>query len=265
MPTPSSEAAPITRPFAAVRRAFVERDDPAVRSPLETLMSGQAGSGGGAGGRLRIALLLSILWVQAQPPYSSHRVAPWWARLLQLPDPTGTGARQIRDALHDLEERAFISLTRTDGGVNEIRLLEELGRGRLYTYPDPALQQLYMRIPRALWAEGWIAAMSGRALAVYLAVLANSGWRDVDFWMSPGLFHERYGMGETTRKKGFQDLVDLGALDVVARATTVQQGSRTFRRNVYTLRPELRSTPVPLAATTTTSTLILPTNTPRTA
>lgn len=203
-------------------------------------MSGHAGSGGGAGGRLRIALLLSILWVQAQPPYTSHRVAGWWARLLQLPDPPGTGARQIRDALHDLENRGFISLTLTDTGTNEIRVLNETGNGQRYTFPDPK-EETYVRVPRALWADGWIAAMSGRALSVYLAVLSNAGWQGESFWLSSGRFHERYGMGETTRKKGFQDLVELGVLDVTARATTAQEGSRTFRRNVYSLNPDLRS------------------------
>lgn len=248
---PSEEAARLTRPGAAVRSLFVERDDPLSRTPLESLLSGRtaAGGGGGAGGKLRIALLLSILWVQAHPPYTSTRVAPWWARLLQLADPEGTGARQVRDTLHELRDRGFVSLTPTHTGVNEIRLLNELGTGDRYTFPSPADGERYFRIPRQLWADGWMRAMTGRALAVYLATLSNAGWKQEPFWISSDLFHSRYGMGDTTRKKGFRELVDLGVLDIDSYSTTRQEGTRTFRRNVYTFNPDLDSPTLDTAAT----------------
>jgi hypothetical protein len=155
----------------------------------------------------------------------------------------GNGARQIRDALHDLDERGFIAIVQVETGSNEIQLLSELGTGAAYSPPNPTENERYMRLPRKLWADGWIAEMSGRALSTYVAVMANSGWQDQPFWLAANHFHELYGMGETTRKKGFSELVNIGALDVTAKSTTKMAGMRTFRRNVYTLRPDLSSGP----------------------
>jgi hypothetical protein len=130
---------------------------------------------------------------------------------------------------------------------NQIGLLRETGTGEAYTFPDPSKGEPYIRIPRTLWTDGWIAKMSGRALAVYLVVLSNSGWQaSREFWISGKLFHERYGLGDTTRKKGFRELTELGVLEVVERAVARREGTRTFRRNVYVLREELRSGSVPL-------------------
>lgn len=230
----------ISRAAAPVRRSFVERrgDD---RSPLGTLLSGTAApaGGGGRGGRLRVAVLVTLIFVLAQAPHTTTRVARYWAGLLGLEDPEGTGARAIRDALHQLEERGFIKLTETPSGVLEIRLLSEAGTREHYTIPDPGLQELYFRVPRSLWADGLITRLSGRGLALYLIVLSNAGWGEREFWINQKLFAERYGLGETTRKKGLKELVDLGVLDVVSVSQGLS-GTRSFRRNVYSINSKYR-------------------------
>jgi hypothetical protein len=237
-------SASVSRASAAVRRSFVERGELGEPSPLKSLLSGINGPGGGAGGRLRIALLITLLWVVAQPPHTTRRVASWWAALLGLNEPTGSGARAVRDTLHELEARGFVTLTRIGNDSNEISLLNEDGSRRSYTFPAPADGEPYFRVPRLVWDEQWISRLTGRALAIYLIVLSNSGWRDEgDFWISASLFEERYGLGETTRKRGFRELVDLGILEVTAESVTRREGTRTFRRNIYRLTNAFRSTP----------------------
>lgn len=237
----SNEAQQHPRTHAHVRKEFFERPSTSARSPLESLMSRfDASGGGGAGGYLRIALLLSILWIHAAEPYDSKRVAPYWARLLGLQDPTGNGARAIRDTLGELDRRAFIKIEAVDSTKNRILLLNERGEGKKYAPPIPPTE-LYVRVPKALWSEGWITEMSGRALSMYLAVLSYAGWRDEPFWISAREFHARYGMSESTRKKGLADLVALGVLEVIATSTSDREGERTYRRNVYTLIPQLQS------------------------
>jgi len=164
--------------------------------------------------------------------------------VLELGDPAGTGARAIRDTLHELEHRGYISLTRVENDSNEIRLLREDGSRLDYAFPQPVEGDAYFRIPRLIWDEGWLAKLSGRALAIYLIVLSNAGWReDGDFWISAALFEERYGLGETTRKRGFRELVDHGILIVSAQSVTRREGTRTFRRNIYRVADEFRSPP----------------------
>lgn len=228
----------ISRTTVAIRRSFVERTETGDPSPLQALLSGTAGAGGGAGGRLRIALLMSLLWVVASPPHTTQRVASYWAQVLGLADPMGTGARSVRDTLGALEERHFVSLTRIPPDKTEIVLRSENGDGRPYAFPNPREGEDYFRVPRAFWSDRLVSQLSGRALAVYLVVLANADWRsEREFWISRELFHERYGLGDTTRKRGFKELVDRGILDVTERSVTSQSGSRTFRRNIYTLNP----------------------------
>lgn len=51
---------------------------------------------------------------------------------------------------------------------------------------------------------------------------------------------------QTMYGRGVRELVDLGVLDVIGTSTAGQEGTRTFRRNVYSLRDDLRSVPTSL-------------------
>lgn len=239
----------IKRASVAVRRSFVEKEGDR-KSPLGSLLSSTASSGGGRGGRLRVALLMTLLWVIASGDFTSIRVSRYWSSVLGMPDPDGLGARAVLDTLHELEARGFVGLEETRNGSLKITLLEETGSGRAYTFPDPKTtnpvrefagerKDSYFRIPRSLWDSGMIQNMSGRALAMYLIVLSLAGYDNRQFWINATLFNERYGLGETTRKRGMKELVDLGVLDVafVSRSAPGDATGRSFRRNVYEIHP----------------------------
>lgn len=239
-----SEFDKIKRESAAVRRAFVERPADGGRSPLSLLMSGDNAprGGGGRGGRTRVAVLITLLWVIAREPYDSKRISRYWATLIGEDDPAGAGAHAVLDALHDLADRGFISLDTSGTNRMLITLLRETGDRHSYSFPDPADHDSYFRIPRTLWTSGMIHEMSGRALALYLIVLSHAGWGEREFWINQTLFAERYGLGETTRKKGLRELVDLGVLDIasVSRSLPGELSGRTFRRNIYVIAPAFR-------------------------
>ena len=122
---------------APVRRAFIERTDTAP-SPLSRLLSGTNASrgGGGRGGRLRIALLVTLIWRLARSPHSTIRPARYWAELLHLDDPEGDGARAVRSTLLELERRGFVRTeSRGPGKVPEIILCDESLNGLDYRLP----------------------------------------------------------------------------------------------------------------------------------
>lgn len=244
-----NEADAVNRLSAAIRRSFVERGEDGSASPLSQLMSGANAprGGGGRGGRTRIALLITLLWVIAHEPYDSKRISRYWASLLGEPDPAGAGAHAVLDALHDLQERGFIALDTSGTNRMLITLLRETADNHPYSFPDPKKGDSYFRVPRTLWTTGMIHEMSGRALALYLITLSHAGWGEREFWINQSLFAERYGLGETTRKKGLKELVDLGVLEIasVSRSLPGETSGRTFRRNIYVLTPAFRYEPSP--------------------
>lgn len=209
-------------------------------------MSGRSArrGGGGRGGRTRLALLVTLIWVSAAPPHDSTRPARFWAELIGLDDPTTTGARSISESLVDLEKRGFIVLDHAVGGMPPIvQLLKEDLSRNLYSVPgakkdDEAIEQ-YFRVPKALWMSGIIQEMSGSALAMYLLVLSQVRSDDVEpkVWFSPATFKERFGLGDSTRKTGLRELVDLGILieQVESLDNSGGTANRTYRRKTYSL------------------------------
>ncbi len=127
------------------------------------------------------------------------------------------GAARVAAAARTLSEQEFIRKEQRPGQASRLFLLEETGSGRPYTHPGSAWdaastipreqRPLYFRIPNALWTNGWMAALSGPALFMYLAVLneARSKQR-YNIWFSPAVANERYGLTEVTRRKGLAEL-----------------------------------------------------------
>ncbi len=89
------------------------------------------GHAGGKGGGLRLSLLMSLIWVTARAPYTTSRVAPYWAELLGRDDPQEAGARAIRDALHDLADRGFIQLRSAGRGSKSLSATSRSPRPRM--------------------------------------------------------------------------------------------------------------------------------------
>lgn len=232
---------------APVRRDFIERSDSA-NSPLSQLLSGANTSrgGGGRGGRLRVALVLTLLWQLARSPHTTIRPARYWADLLQLEAPDSSGARTIRSTLLELERRGFIRTEeRGPGKVPEIILMDESLRGVDYKLPYvQAMEEgrdgdtSYFRVPESFWASGLYAKLSGAGLAMYLIAMSRAGWgNQPSFWISPTQFKAQYGLGDSTRKKGLKELVDAGVVTQELRSIDRDghSGYRRFQRSVYTV------------------------------
>ncbi|GAA1250448.1 hypothetical protein GCM10009633_23990 [Janibacter melonis] len=223
---------------APVRVGFL--DDGAGGHPMATLLSSRSGSGGGRGGKTRLALLLSLLWVAGGEGHSATRPASFWARLIGLPDPQGTGARAINSTWAELETRGFVSIrrSRVSGEVPTVTLMNEARPGQPYQTPTGEEGDRYLRVPERLWTMGKLdQELTGAGLAMLVIAIRTYDManRKQSLTFPAVTFKERYGLGESTRKKGLQNLVDLDILDRSDSLTDDDGGfGRRMRpRNTY--------------------------------
>ena len=72
-----------------------------------------------------------------------------WAALLDLPDPEGTGARRVADALRWLEAKRFVEIAAIPGQPHKVTLLDERGEGDQYEVPGAAFNRLRQLEKRA--------------------------------------------------------------------------------------------------------------------
>src|SRR5690606_15988686 len=124
-------------------------------TPLNQLMSSQAAAGGGRGGRQRLALLLTALWVCSREPHNTKHSASWWAEMIGLPDPRGQAAgRSVVANLRELDRRGFIALEAgRNGYLPEVSLRSELGTGAPYVRPHLDPHPSFIRVPETLWTR----------------------------------------------------------------------------------------------------------------
>lgn len=240
------------RTRAPIRRAFIERvsaDDPV--PPLAAMLRG------GRGGAVRVKLELSILWVAAAAPHEVVAPARAWAVLLGLSDPEGRGARRVQDALRWLEENKFVDIVAKPGQPNVIRLRSETGDDSVYELPGAAYNRLrgdrdaaavhrYIQIPDQLWRQGWIATLSGAAVAMLLVLYAELGRNkpaETDLWFSPSQAAAQYALSEDTRTKGLRELQSTGLVSVRRQSITPDTFDFRRLRNVYRLHPDRADTP----------------------
>jgi ribosomal protein S25 len=242
----------VKRDACPLRRAFVERPEGAeggAPTPLASLLRTRD-LVGGKGGGLRISLLMTLIWVNAKPPYSTTRVAAYWAELLGMEDPRGDGARTVRDALHELADRGLIGLHST-GSRMEIFLLNEVEpiapSGKPVLYEPPYGSEPYLPVPRSFWTGGLAADLSGAGIAMYLCALGMTRSDDPEFFISTSFFDERYGISRSSRKRGLAELTERGVLTVTVKEELDTNTFRRVRRNVYRLSKAYRQ-PAPYRA-----------------
>ena len=247
---------------APVRRSFVKRVHPDEVTPLEVLMSAARGkSGGGRGGRTRLALLLSLWWVNSKSPYDSSRPASWWADLIGFTDPD-RGARTVTANMHELVRRRFVTIDPGDPGMaSTVTLLDDMGTGEPYIRPDGTTGSFF-RVPEQLWTTGVIGELNGPALVMYLMMLYyyrrpeatdSTDHRRVPpappIWFANKGFRDSHGLSEDTRLAGIRALQAAGVIDVdsVSVDSSGAAGHRRFRRQLLTLTPKFEP-PLPSAA-----------------
>ena len=239
-------AARTGRERVQVRSAFVEAQSPTSPPPLTQLLRG------GRGGEVKVKLLLSMLFAATAAPYNVNFPARSWAVLLGLPDPETKGAARVNSAIRKLDELGYVRVEKRPGQPSRVFLREETGSKNEYTHPGDVWVAVkdadsrtrrktprYMQLPVELWTSGWIAALSGPALAMLL-ILMNSarGKEPSGLWFSQSVIETRYGLAEATRRKGFDELEAYG-LVAVQRARIVRDELSTGRyRNTYSVNVE---------------------------
>lgn len=255
--TPSSETLEVAhliksrlgkRDHAPVRAAFVGSND-SVRAedevpPLAKILRG------GRGGEVRLKLELSFLWFAVNPPHDLAYPARVWALLVGLEDPDGRGTRRVRQAIAALSTAGLIDVLSRSGQPNRITLLDEGGTGAAYTLPGATYNKYrgtgeewrhrYIQLPDSLWTNGWIATLSGAAVAMLLVLFVELGQKDstkTDLWFSPTWAKKIYGLSEDTRSKGLRELRAAGL--VSARRRSASRDALDLRRLRNTYRLEM--------------------------
>ncbi|MCE5292051.1 MAG: hypothetical protein LLG14_22805 [Nocardiaceae bacterium] len=233
-----------------IRRAFVSRSGSGASSPLGDLMSSRSSrAGGGRGGKQRLALLLTALWVNSRDPYSSQRPASWWADMIGLSDPSSQAAtRSVKANLKELADRKFILLEPGRNGYPAtVTLLSELGSGAPYSRPRLDAHPNYFRVPETLWTRNsLIGKLDARGLAMYLILASyHNAEMKSETWFSERSFRERHGLAEATRLGGLNQLVNLGVANMHQVFPNVQtpDGYRTVKRRYYELTPDFAPPP----------------------
>jgi len=237
---------------APVRNYFVADDREGVKPPMAQLLSASTAGGGGRGGQLRLKLYLSLLWVCAAAPYEVIRPGRAWAGLLGLDDPETRGARRVQEAMRDLQERGLVRILDRGGHASAVTVLSDFGTGQPYSSPSETYNQLkmgganavtlaqhrYFRVPSTLWTTGLISRLTGPGLAMLLVLRCEQQGKDGSpVWFSPDRALTRFGLAESTRRQGLEQL---RAEDLVTTVTRRLSESGDFidvyrRRKVHTL------------------------------
>lgn len=257
--TPSEESLEVARAIKArmgkrnhapIRTTFIgsyalSQEKPDAVPPMARILRG------GRGGEVRLKLELSFLWFAVNPPHDLTFPSRVWATLIGLDDPEGRGTRRVRQAITALAAENLIRVVGQAGRPNKIFLLDEGGNDNSYVLPGEAYNKSkgsgqewrhrYIQIPDTLWTNGWVATLSGAALAMLLVLFAELGQKDAsktDIWFSPSQAKKIYGLSEDTRSKGLRELRGAGL--ITARKRSASKDVLDFRRlrNMYRIELE---------------------------
>lgn len=248
----------VKRQTVPVRAAFIASSDPTMPPPMTFMLRG------GRGGEVKLKLLLSMLWVAVGEPYDVSQPARVWAELIGLDDPEGKGAARVNAAARRLVEGRFLGAEKRPGRPSRLFLREETGSGAPYTHPgshwetkNPKLLKTaprYTRLPSDLWVKGWMAQLSAPALAMLVVLLEQSRGKNFEeLWFSPSVAAKRYGLSETTRRRGIDELAESKVIFVdhmpVGRGgLSMIRQRKTFTINMARLseRPDVTSPAKPI-------------------
>lgn len=241
-----------------LRRNFVASTSPRpeILSPMIRLYRES-----GRGGSTVIRLYIAILWRASQRPFEVSSTAGFWAALLDLKNPTTSGAVSIRRALKKLQEESLIEYKSDKGNGTIITPLREDGSGREYTLPSNSYKKAktlsqrerhaYLRVPTELWKEGIFQSLNGSALVMLLILLNEYSPNAQSIWFSEKIFKERYGLSSRTKSDGIKELRERNLISEISvplsYAGVAGGGNKDMRRRkVYYLnvdRHKLAKTP----------------------
>lgn len=187
----------------------------------------------GRGEGLRLRLMLSMLMLATRAPHKLRPyVAPAYARMLDLADPEVEGARRVNGAQRWLAKHKYISRD-TTRQPPAMAMLRCDGSER----PWSVSGKRWVTVPIALWQNGWIVALSGRALAIYLVLREVTGGRTGGASI-PRRRRAEYGLSPDTWRRGCAELVAHGLIEVTTELVTDDEDwGAKVSRNVYRVLP----------------------------
>jgi hypothetical protein len=178
-----------------------------------------------------------MLLLAVSAPYNITDPIParYWAQALGIDDPEGNGARRVNDAIDWLDKHQFLVSERRRGAPGPVRLLSQKGTGTAYARPTMAAG--YVNVPLGLWKHGWIARLSGTALALLIVLIDVQAGRADPQWISPARARERYDLSPDTWTKGVRELKAFSLVSVSKRPQGDVFDYRRLR-NAYLVRDE---------------------------
>lgn len=178
-------------------------------------------------------------------PYVSQFPLHQYANLFGLPKPKQASER-VRRSLDHLAAEGLIWLDRTSGRAPLVQLRREDGSGARYTLPGERVatssgeyraEGRYITLPATLWSNGWIAALSTRALASWLALLVqNAIDPDGLVYISPRVRRDRFGLSDDSFYRGVAELTFFDFLEQSSRPVQQTLASPTRVRHAFRLR-----------------------------
>lgn len=186
---------------------------------------------------MRLKLYLSLLWVAGGEPHKTDFPAYRWAKLLNLRQVEASGARRVNDALSQLAEMDLLRLERQPGKPTVTFLLDDSGTGLEYGHPAK-VKEAYVRLPATFWTNGWLAGLSGIAVAILLVLLDRHDYTKPEkaFFVPPTQARERYGFSADSWTRGVAELRRLGLIEVRRKAVNPDDFDFTRVRNTYIVR-----------------------------
>lgn len=185
-----------------------------------------------------LKMFLTLHWAaSARGPKTGEFAATWaasdYATLLGLDDPHERGARRVREALTSL---AKANLIRRSGSF-KVELLSEDGSGLPYVPAHETAKGTsgYFSLGPGFWNQGWIAFLSPRAVAVYVAFVALD--KRYHF-LNEGALRSRIGFSPEVLTQGRAELADAGLIDVWWSKEAAAFSATPSRYRNHRVRPD---------------------------
>lgn len=171
---------------------------------------------------LRLKMHMTLVMQATKAPHTlPDRPTQSLARWLNLPP--DSGPRRANDAKKWLQKRDLITTTTLQDGKAGLRLLHPDGSGVEWEGNGPR----WVGVPFTLWTNAWLLRLSGRAIAVMMALLElNGGSKHPDGELMDKHRKDQYGLSDDTWTRATQELEYFGLL----RMTDVFWGDDDYQR-----------------------------------
>lgn len=171
---------------------------------------------------LRLKMHMTLVMQATSSPHTlPDRPSQSLARWLNLPP--DTGPRRANEAKKWLQEEKLVAAVPLRDEKPGLLLLHPDGSGG----PWEGNGSRWVGVPLALWENAWILRLSGKAIAVLLALLElNGGSGDPDGELMDGHRKKQYGLSDDTWTRATKELEHFGLL----RMTQVTWGNDDYQR-----------------------------------